>query len=54
MAPKAYALGAMTKFGGYTVEDAKKIFDESFKEMLSCKVRAYNVQYQVVGKKPEA
>lgn len=49
---EAYGLGVMTKFGGYKVDEAKAMIAAAMKDIMGCKVRTYNLQYQVVGRKP--
>ncbi|TGZ80539.1 S-adenosyl-L-methionine-dependent methyltransferase [Ascodesmis nigricans] len=49
---EAYGLQLLTTFGDYTVEQARSLFVDAMKEMMTLKVHAYQYMVQVTGRKP--
>ncbi|TGZ77907.1 S-adenosyl-L-methionine-dependent methyltransferase [Ascodesmis nigricans] len=49
---EAYGLQLLTAYGGYTPEDAKALFANSMREMMSLKVHAFNLLVQISARKP--
>lgn len=50
---QAYGLQLLTKFGGMTIEEAKHLFQNAFKDLTARKVHGYEYCWQVYARKPE-
>ena len=50
---EAYGLMLLTRSGALTMDQAQRMIAEAFREVDSCKIHSYNVQWCVVGRKPD-